>query len=416
MPTDKPLNIRHLRVFREVAKLRSISAAAQKEFLSQPAVTQAIAKLETVLGVRLFDRRRAGLLVTEVGSVFLTRVEAALEHLRIGARDAIRAGRGREGRGFANFDRLVTAAQLRALVAVSDTSSFSMAARNINVSQPSIHRASRNLERLTGLKLFESAHGAFTMTPAARILAQRCKLALAELRRGLDEVGEFLGREPPEVVIGTLPLARTFILPIAIDEMVKATRRVTIRVVEGPYNELLRGLVHGDFDCLLGALRNPLPEKQVVQEALFEAPLAIVAGKRHPLAGKKRVTISDTFGYPWISPPRSTPAGSYLYRSLSRIGDPEQAIRVISSSLGLVRGLLEAGDYLTMIAPQQVRADLANGNLIRLDIELAGSSRPIGLTYRSGWRPTPVQSQFLDKLREACQSAVEAAASDTHFE
>ena len=38
-------NIRHLRVFRRVAQCHSVSAAAEKEHLSQPAVTQAISKL-----------------------------------------------------------------------------------------------------------------------------------------------------------------------------------------------------------------------------------------------------------------------------------------------------------------------------------------------------------------------------------
>ena len=47
-------NFRHLRVFREVARLRSVSAAAEQVHLSQPAVTQAICKLEGELGAELF--------------------------------------------------------------------------------------------------------------------------------------------------------------------------------------------------------------------------------------------------------------------------------------------------------------------------------------------------------------------------
>ena len=58
-PTDLPAsgaamqfaipNLRHLRVFLEVARHRSISKAAPRVFLSQPAITQAIGKLETLL-------------------------------------------------------------------------------------------------------------------------------------------------------------------------------------------------------------------------------------------------------------------------------------------------------------------------------------------------------------------------------
>ena len=117
-------------------------------------MTQAIAKLEEDLSVPLFERRRDGMFVTEIGAQFLERVERALDHLQAGAREAARTGSRQKGRGFSDFDRLLTAAQLRALVAVSEANNFSMAARSIGISQPSIHRAARNLERLSGLKLF----------------------------------------------------------------------------------------------------------------------------------------------------------------------------------------------------------------------------------------------------------------------
>ncbi|MFQ3186580.1 MAG: LysR family transcriptional regulator of gallate degradation, partial [Marinomonas primoryensis] len=49
-------NLRHLRVFLAVAELKSITRASENIFLSQPAITQAIAKLEGLLGAPLFER------------------------------------------------------------------------------------------------------------------------------------------------------------------------------------------------------------------------------------------------------------------------------------------------------------------------------------------------------------------------
>lgn len=406
---DKIPNIRHLRVFREVARRQSVSAAADHEFLSQPAVTQAIAKLEGDLGVSLFDRRSNGLFVTEIGEIFVGRVDPALEYLRNGAREATRLSLGRKTRGFLNFDRLVTAAQLRALVAVADAASYSMAARNVGISQPSIHRATRNLERLSGLKLFEASHEGVSPTMAAQALAQHAKLAFSELRQGFDEIEEHLGREPGEIVVGTLPLARTFILPTAIDKMVRATSTIQIRIVDGVYSELLRSLRHGDLDCMIGAMRQPPPVDDVVQEPLFDAQLAIVAASVHPLAGKANVSLAETLRHPWVAPPPSTPTGTFLFNRLKEVSLDPLPIRVVSSSLVLIRGLLQAGDYLTIITPQQVRHELQEGSLVRIDVELPGGSRPIGLTYRRGWRPTPMQSWFLDEMRAASKVAENAA-------
>ena len=177
---SKTPNVRHLRVACEVARCRSVSAAAQRQHLSQPAVTQAVAKLEAELGVALFERRGDGVYATDTGGLFLARVERALEHLAAGAREATTIGQKQGARGFPHFDRLLTAAQLRALAAMSEASNFSMAARNIGISQPSLHRAARNLERLCGMTLFESAHEGVSLTPAA--LAPR---ANSTMRRGV---------------------------------------------------------------------------------------------------------------------------------------------------------------------------------------------------------------------------------------
>lgn len=400
-------NIRHLRVCREVARWRSVSGAAAAEHLSQPAVTQAVAKLEATLGIALFDRRSDGMFVTAAGAGFIERIERALEHLATGAREAARIAGRQGGRGFPHFDRLLTAAQLKALAAMAEARSFSMAAANAGVSQPSLHRAARNLENLAGIPFFESAEDGMALTPAALAFAQRAKLFRAELQQGYDEIGLALGRDSTAIVIGTLPLARTAILPAAIDAMVRERAGVQLRVVDGPYGELLRLLRFGDIDFMIGALREPPPVEDIQQERLFDDPLAIVVGRRHPLAGRAQVALDDLLGFPWVAPPRSTPAGQYLFERLGIGGLAETPVRVVSSSLVLIRGLLAAGDYITIISPHQIRHELAAGEMTPLAFDLGDSSRPIGLTFRDGWRPTATQARFLDMVRAAAASTIE---------
>lgn len=63
-------NLRHLRAFQAVAENRSITAASRQVFISQPAITQAVAKMEAALGVALFDRRPEGVFPTEAEGSF----------------------------------------------------------------------------------------------------------------------------------------------------------------------------------------------------------------------------------------------------------------------------------------------------------------------------------------------------------
>lgn len=72
-------NLRHMRVFTEVARLRSFAAAAQTLHISQSAVSQAIAKLEEQLGVVLMVRTQRDVTLTQAGDDLLVGSRQILE-------------------------------------------------------------------------------------------------------------------------------------------------------------------------------------------------------------------------------------------------------------------------------------------------------------------------------------------------
>ena len=65
------MTIRHLRVFSEVCACGSVTAAASRLYITQPAASAAIAELEARYGVRLFDRIGRRLYLTQAGKRFL---------------------------------------------------------------------------------------------------------------------------------------------------------------------------------------------------------------------------------------------------------------------------------------------------------------------------------------------------------
>ena len=90
LQTDQ-MNLRHMRVLAEAVRSASVSLAAARCHLSQPAATQAISGLETALGTPLLIRRTRDLTPTPAGALFAARVDTALDHLARGARAALLA-------------------------------------------------------------------------------------------------------------------------------------------------------------------------------------------------------------------------------------------------------------------------------------------------------------------------------------
>ncbi|MFJ9614297.1 LysR family transcriptional regulator [Streptomyces noursei] len=72
------VDTRLLRYFVAVAEDGSLTHAAQRLFVSQPALTKQIKQLETQLGVLLFTRSRTGMALTEAGRALAERVPALL--------------------------------------------------------------------------------------------------------------------------------------------------------------------------------------------------------------------------------------------------------------------------------------------------------------------------------------------------
>jgi LysR family transcriptional regulator, regulator for genes of the gallate degradation pathway len=394
-------NLRHLRAFSEVAEHHSITQAAEHVFLSQPAITQAIAKLERRLSSQLFERTSDGMHPTEAGRLYAQRAGRALELIRHGCQEALKMSAESGRRRQAPIEQTLTATQLNSLIAVADARNFSLAARSVGTSQPALHRAARDLESLMQTRLFEKTSQGIELTRAARILAQQVNLAFAELAQGNAEIAALKGVDNGIIVVGSMPLARHGILPATINALAGELPDVRVSVVASPYAELLHGLRHGELDLLIGALRDPVPVDDVVQETLFHDTLSIVARNGHPLTAKRHIDVEDLAAYPWVVPERSIPTRDHFEALMQ--GRSTAGGLVESSSIVLIISLLLESDRLTLISRQQIRREQAQGLVTTLPFDMSSTRRPIGLTTRHNWRPTATQIRFIELLKESAQ-------------
>ena len=387
------LNLRHLEAASAVATLGGISAAASAVNLSQPALTQAITKLEARVGRRLFDRHPGGAAPTPAGAILAARVDRAVALLGEAARQARRSARLPP---LGPVARHLGMTQLRALTAVERTGSYVAAAAQTSLSQPSLHHAVRELELMLGVPLLAREGRAVRATLAARRFLRPARLALAELQSALDEIAALEAGGAGRVVVGAMPLARAALLPATLAAFAREFPLARVRVVEGPYPELLTGLANGEIDCLIGALRDPLPAPDIVQEGLFDDHLHVVCRVGHPLAGG--ASVGEMTGYPWVMASPGAPLHSRWLMMFQAAEVAAPAVTVECGSVIAIRGLLLAGDWLTVLSADQFRIEEQAGLLTRIGGAISGSERRIGLTTRRDWQPTGLQKAFIESL------------------
>lgn len=382
-------NLRHLRVFLSVADCGSVTRAAAMGFVSQPAVTQALAKLEEGAGTPLFRRTPQGLFPTEAGALFQHRVSRALARLDMAMSDIA-----------PRLTITATRAQLVALIATTEAQSFTLAAHSLGIAQPTVHRAITGIEASVGRALFQRSPLGVTPTRQAQALALAARLAFAELDQAVAELAETQGREVGEIVIGALPLSRSHILPQALARFRKTRPRQPIRIIDGLHRDLLAGLRRGEIDLMIGALRDRLPVGDVVQERLFDDVLAILAGPGDPLAGGP-APLAQMQQRPWLVPQRGTPTRDQFEALFRQAGLAPPDSIIETGSVILMREMVADGHHLACISKAQAAREIQRGIVTELPFPGPSEPRPIGLTLREGFLPTPAQQAMIDAIRHA---------------
>lgn len=88
-------NLSSYRIFYTVANTGNISKAAKELYISQPAISKSIQKLEESVGCKLFSRSSRGVVLTDEGKLLYEHVSEAFETLTMGEEKLKRSIRAR---------------------------------------------------------------------------------------------------------------------------------------------------------------------------------------------------------------------------------------------------------------------------------------------------------------------------------
>lgn len=102
MPSN--IDLRHLETFLVVVEEMSFGRAAERLRIAQPPLSRQIQRLEDALDVRLFDRTRPQIQLTEAGRAFVPEARQILRQVERGVQVAQRASRGEVGQLLIGFE------------------------------------------------------------------------------------------------------------------------------------------------------------------------------------------------------------------------------------------------------------------------------------------------------------------------
>jgi LysR family hydrogen peroxide-inducible transcriptional activator len=188
--------------------------------------------------------------------------------------------------------------QLRYFCAVARTGSFTRAAEQERVAQPSLSQQIRKLEDELGAKLFDRLGRNIRLTSLGKAFLPRATGILREIGDAASEIQQMAGSESGTLVLGSIPTVAPYFLPPRLGSFFKHHSTIHLRVVEEITPILLSQLQEGQIDLALVAL--PVLGAEFECRELLREPLFVAVAKNHRLAREKSLTLRHLEDHPFL--------------------------------------------------------------------------------------------------------------------
>jgi LysR family transcriptional regulator, transcriptional activator of the cysJI operon len=260
-----------------------------------------------------------------------------------------------------------------------ETNSFSKAAALNQLTQSAVSQQVRNLETRLGCKLVERAGRSISLSPEGEAFLRACR---AILRTWTDLEGELCGLR--DEVAGKLRIASIF--SIGLHELPPRLKRfqqefpsVEVHVEYRRSPQVYELVERGEAD--LGLVAYPVRRAGLVHEIFDEDRLVIICHPKHPLAGKKRVSLAALHQERFVGFGPDTPTRKGIDRQLRDAG-VKVAHAADFDNVETVKRAVEIESGVSIVPSRTVQAEVENGQLAALEIESAKMSRPLGFILK----------------------------------
>ncbi len=179
--------------------------------------------------------------------------------------------------------------QLEYFCAVARTGSFTKAAEDLGITQPSLSEQIARLEQGLGAALFERLNRRVELTPVGEAILGKAR-ALLEDAAALPDYFERAreGVRGP-LRVGAIPTILPYFLAPLLRGFTDRCRDVDLHVREGTTAELVAQVLDGMIDVAVLSL--PVAQAGVVMKELFRDPLYLAVPEDHPLAAAEKVQL-----------------------------------------------------------------------------------------------------------------------------
>ncbi|MDQ0380955.1 LysR family transcriptional regulator [Amycolatopsis thermophila] len=238
--------------------------------------------------------------------------------------------------------------QMRYVVAVAETGSFTRAAQRCLVVQSALSHQIARLERELGARLFDRTSRRVRLTAAGEAFLPQARQCLDFASRAAAEVAAAVGEVRGRLTVGVIPTVAAVDLPSALRVYRQRYPQVRVRLRMAPSHELVEQVREGAVDvAFLGLPLTTRPEGVRGRELAHDRHVAVVAPE-HPLATGAGTDLRTLAGEEFVDFPAGSPGRTQSDQAFAAAGLTRNVAFEVTTA-ELMAGLVREGLGVAML-------------------------------------------------------------------
>jgi DNA-binding transcriptional LysR family regulator len=294
--------------------------------------------------------------------------------------------------------------QLKVFEATARHGSFTRAAEELYLTQPTVSIQVKQLTKSVGLPLFEQIGKRLYLTQAGQKLLETCQ----EIFDGLDQfemaVSDLKGLKQGQLRLAVITTAKYFV-PRLLGPFCQRFPGIDISLKVTNHQQIQERMASNDDDLYIISTPPEQPDLKIYP--FLENPLVVLAPQDHPLVGKPRSPIQALDGEQFIM--REPGSGTrHAVQKLFAEHDVDVKVRLELGSNEAIKQAIAGGLGISVLSLHTIISEGTSGEFAILDVDNFPIDRHWYVASLAGKQLSVVAQTFLNYLLEESHALVES--------
>ena len=297
--------------------------------------------------------------------------------------------------------------QLKVFEAVARHNSFTRAAEELFLTQPTVSMQVKQLTKAVGMPLFDQVGKRLSLTQAGEELVKTCREVFEKLDQFEMTVADLKGMKQGRLKVAVITTAKYFV-PRLLGSFCQRYPGIDISLQVTNHEFILNRLSENLDDLYV---MSQLPENvEITCHQILENPLIVVAPSDHPLAQEKNIPLERLANEPFIM----REPGSGTRKAVQSLFEEQKILLKVRLDLGsneAIKQAIAGGLGISVLSAHTLALESPNSQLRVLDVEQFPIERYWYAVYPSGKQLSIVASTFLEYLLAEGKQVTDATAA-----